>query len=121
MVRSEHKLQTKGHVEFLKNLTKEQQKIIIGSPYRYTLPWRHVWNENSLTTPCRITFDASDKTDSGMSLNDILPKGINQINSLLEIVINWRNGKFAMASDIEQMYNGIKLAETLAIEDVPLK
>ena len=111
IIRSENKLQTRGHVEFLKNLTPEQQKMINGSPYKYIFPWRPVYNQNSLTTPARLTFDGGDKTSTGVSLNDILPKGINQINSLLEIVIAWRNGRFAMASDIEQMYNGIKLQE----------
>ena len=111
IIRSENKLQTRGHVEFLKNLTPEQQKMIQGSPYKYIFPWRPVYNQNSLTTPARLTFDGGDKTSTGVSLNDILPKGINQINSLLEILISWRNGRFAMASDIEQMYNGIKLNE----------
>ena len=111
IIKSEQKLQARGHVAFVKDLDPEQQNKIKLSPAKYFLPWRPVWNENSLTTPCRLTFDASDKTSTGYSLNDILPKGMNHINSLLEIIISWRNGKFAMASDIEQMYNGIKLNE----------
>ena len=111
IIKSENKLQTRGHVEFLKNLTPEQQKMINGSPYKYVFPWRPVYNQNSLTTPARLTFDGGDKTSTGYSLNDILPKGINQINSLVELIVAWRNGLFAMASDIEQMYNGIKLEE----------
>ena len=111
VLHSEQKLQTRGHVDYLNNLTGDQQQLIEQCSFKYFLPWRPVWNEDSLTTPCRITFDAGDKTDTGVSLNDILPKGINQINSLLEIIIRWRNGKYAMASDIEQMYNGVRLSE----------
>ena len=88
VIKSENKLQTRGHVEFLKNLTPEQQKLITGSPVRYFFPWRPVYNPNSLTTPVRLTFDAGDKTSTGYSLNDILPKGVNQINSLRETVIS---------------------------------
>ena len=111
VLKSERKLQDRGHVEVVKNLAIDVQKQIEQSSFKYFLPWRPVWNKDSLSTPCRITFDASDITDSGVSLNDILPKGINQISSLLEIIIQWRNGKFAMSSDIEQMYNGCKLME----------
>ena len=111
VIRSHDKLKTKGHVASLMELTDEQRKIINGSPAQYYLPWRPVYNENSLSTPCRITWDGSDKTATGNSLNDILPKGINQINSLLEVVVGWRNGVFSMAGDFEQMYNGISLDE----------
>ena len=111
VIRSHNKLKTKCHVVSLKNLTDRQRKMINGSPRKYFLPWRPVYNESSLSTPCRITWDGSDKTATGLSLNDILPKGINQINSLLEVVINWRNGIYAMAGDFEQMYNGVLLDE----------
>ena len=40
-------------------------------------PWRVVENENSLSTPIRLVFDASMATKSGYSLNDIVAKGKN--------------------------------------------
>ena len=110
-IRSHDKLKTRGHVATLKELTDEQRKIIDGSPARYFLPWRPVYNENSLSTPCRITWDGSDKTDTGVSLNDILPKGINLINNLAIVVMQWRNGTYALTGDFEQMYNGLLLDE----------
>ena len=51
------------------------------------VPWRAVWNGNSISTPCRLFFDASQPTASGWTLNDILAKGKNNMNKLVEIVI----------------------------------
>ena len=111
VIKSHDKLLTKGHVSAVAKLPEDLQNNIHNSLNNYHLPWRPVYNESSLSTPCRMTFDASNKTASGLSLNDILPKGINQISSLIEIVLAWRNGVHAMAGDIEQMYNGILLDE----------
>ena len=111
VIRSHDKLKTRGHVAMLKELTEHQIKMIQGSPYKYILPWRPVHNEGSISTPCRITFDASDKTNTGTSLNDLLPRGINQINCLITVFMAWRNGQYAMAGDFEQMYNGVLLDE----------
>ena len=56
-------------------------------------------------------FDASQATDSGYSLNDILAKGRNSMNRLQEIVIRWSIHKVAYHTDIKTMYNRIKLRE----------
>ena len=73
------------------------------------MPWRFVHNENSITTPVRIVFDASSAIKTGYSLNDILAKGINSINSLLDIYIRFRSSVIAMHTDIKKMYNVVKL------------
>ena len=64
------------------------------------IPWRAVWNGNSISTPCRLVFDASQPTASGCSLN-----------KLVEIVISWSIHKIGYHTDIKKMYNSVKLVE----------
>ena len=111
VIESEAKLQQLGHVEFVKNLTAEQQEMLRNNPIQNFIPWRAVWNGNSISTPCRIVFDASQPTSSGVSLNDILAKGKNNMNKLVEIVIRWSSHKAAFHTDIKKMYNSVQLRE----------
>ena len=80
VVMSEQKLQTMGFVDFLENLSSSQKIKINDSKIQYFIPWRAVRNTNSLSTPCRLVFDASLTTSSGYSLNSILAKGRNNMN-----------------------------------------
>ncbi|XP_066912128.1 uncharacterized protein [Clytia hemisphaerica] len=89
ILQSEGKLQKLGYVEFVRNLPQDVQSRLHSSPIHYFIPWRAVWKGNSLSTPCRIVFDASQSTSSGYSLNDILAKGRNNLNRLQEILIRW--------------------------------
>ena len=75
------------------------------------IPWRAVWNGNSVSTPCRIVFDASQQTPSGTSLNDILAKGKNNMNKLVEIVIRWSKHRIGFHTDIKKMYNTVQLRQ----------
>ena len=104
-------MQQLGHVDFLDNLTNEQKCTIDESKINYFIPWRAVWNENSVTTPCRLGFDASQVTSSGYSLNSVLAKGRNNMNKLVEVCIRWSIHKFAFHTDIQKMYNSVKLSE----------
>ena len=70
-----------------------------------------MWNGNSISTPCRLVFDASQATASGWSLNDILAKWKNNMNKLVEIVIHWSMHKIGCHTDIKKMYYSVKLAE----------
>ena len=56
-----------------------------------TIPWRANWNENSLSTPCRFAFDASQQTDSNTNLGEISAKGKNNMSKLIE---SWSAGQF---------------------------
>ena len=87
VIKSEAKLQQLGYVKFLKDLPPELQKKITDQPVQNYIPWRAVWNKNSVSTPCRVVFDASQPTASGYSLNDILAKGRNNMNKLAEVFI----------------------------------
>ena len=80
-------------------------------PVQNYIPWRAVWKENSLSTPCRVVFDASSNTGNGFSLNDILVKGRNNMNKLAEIFIRWTTHAAALHTDVQKMYNTVKLQE----------
>ena len=54
-------------------------------------------------------FDASSKTSTGYSLNDILAKGTNNLILLINMVLSWRMGKSGLCGDIQQFYNTIML------------
>lgn len=108
VIKSKSKLQSLGHVEFVKNLTDQQQRMLEESNIKNYIPWRAVWKGSSVTTPCRLVFDASQATDSGYSLNDLLAKGRNNMNKLQEILIRWSMYPVAYHTDIQKMYNSVK-------------
>ena len=68
-----------------------------------------MWNEKSVSTPCRLVFDASQSTPDGCSLNSLLAKGNNSMNKLVEILVRWTVRKYAYHTDIQKMYNAIRL------------
>ena len=111
IIEAEAKMRELGFVDKLENLSSEQQAKILGSAMLHYLVWRVVYNPNSLSTPCRLVFDASHPTASGRSLNSILPKGMNSMNQLLQIVIRWFSLPFVFHSDVRKMYNTVKLNE----------
>ena len=107
-IESEKKLQDLGYVDWLENLDINDQDMIMNSPVKYFIPWRVVWS-NSVSTPVRTVFDASSKTASGYSLNDILPKGTNNLNNLVEIILRWKIKKFGYHTDVRKMYNSVQM------------
>ena len=111
VIASESKLQKLGYVEYIKNLPDEVRRSLAENNIHNYIPWRAVWKPSSLSTPCRMVFDASQPTSSGYSLNDVLAKGRNNMNKLVEIFIRWRIHQVAFHTDIQKMYNCVKLHE----------
>ena len=107
---SENKLQHLGHVTYVQNLL-QQQCMLSETDIKYYIPWRAVWKQNSISTPCRVPFDASQITNTGYSLNDVIAKVRNNMNKLLEIVLRWMTHQVAFHTDIQKMYNSIKLRQ----------
>ena len=97
-------MQALGFVDYVANLDGENREMIMSSKVKYFIPWRAVWNEKSLSTPCRLVFDASQGTRGGCSLNSLLAKGANGMNKLVEILIRWTVRKYAFHTDITKMY-----------------
>lgn len=103
------KLVDRGHITELKNLTPDQRQRIESSDVSYWIPWDVGFKETSTTTPARPTFDASSKTSTGFSLNDILAKGSADLVSMVSMVLDWLVGPIALCGDISQFYNTVLL------------
>ena len=112
VIASELKLQNMGHVDYVKNLSIEQQMKLKANPIQNYIPWSAVWKENSISTPCRVVFNASLPTESSLSLNDILAKGTNNMNVLVEVFLRWRVHAAAFHTDVQKMYNSVRLDES---------
>jgi hypothetical protein len=73
------------------------------------IPHHCVRNENSQTTKLRVVFDASTKTESGFSLNDVLQKGPAIQEELINILSRFRTHNFVLTADIKKMYRQIQV------------
>lgn len=77
----------------------------------YYLPHHAVVKESSLTTKCRVVFNASQKTDSGLSLNDVQFTGATLQNDIFAILLRFRRYRYVISADISKMYRQIKVKE----------
>jgi hypothetical protein len=109
LIAAEEKLQRLGKVDYVRNLSPEDQEMLKSNPIQNFIPWRIVFKDTSATTPARIVFDGSLPTASGKSLNDILPKGRNNLNKLQEIFIRWMVFPVGFHTDIQTMYPSVHL------------
>lgn len=77
------------------------------SSVKYLIPHHAVMKDDSTTTKLRVVFDASCRSSSNLSLNNILLKGPVVQSELFDLLIRFRFPKFAMSADIEKMYRQI--------------
>lgn len=73
----------------------------------YYLPHHAVVKLSSDTTKVRVVFDASAKTDRGVSLNDKLMVGPVIQDRLFIHLIRFRSHFFVLTADIEKMYRQV--------------
>ncbi|XP_061394371.1 uncharacterized protein LOC133329930, partial [Musca vetustissima] len=74
---------------------------------KYFIPHHCVLKPDSTTTKLRVVFDASAKTSSGQSLNDLMHTGPFVQSELFSILLRFRLPKFVFTTDIEKMYRQI--------------
>ena len=67
------------------------------------LPNHGVIRETSATTKLRVVFDASAKSSSGKSLNDVLSVGPTVQDNLLDILLRFRLHKIAFTAGVQKM------------------
>lgn len=75
------------------------------------LPHHGVIKSDSSTTKLRTVFNASCKTSSGNSLNDLMERGPNLQKDLTSLIISWRRHKYVVTADIEKMFRQILVRE----------
>ena len=75
------------------------------------LPHHCVLKPDSATTKLRVVFDASAKSSSGLSLNDVMLTGPTVQRSLFDIVLRFRCHKYVFTADVPKMYRQVEVHE----------
>ena len=76
----------------------------------YYIPHHPVFKPTSTSTKTRVVFDASAKTSSGVSLNDIMLVGPVVQRDLFSILAQFRMYQYVFTSDISKMYRQVLIA-----------
>ena len=104
------KLRSRAFVVPLTDLPPEiQNQLLDDQQTSYIIPWRTVWKATSISTPCRMVFDASSKTPGGDSLNNILAKGENNLAQIPALFLRFRSKQGGLTCDLTMAYNQIRL------------
>lgn len=93
-----------GHME----LVKDEDSEIEGETCY--LPHHAVRKEDSTSTKLRVVFEASSKTQTGISLNDILLKEPVIQDDIIYILARFRTHKYVLSADVEKMYRQIRVS-----------
>ncbi|KAG7307103.1 hypothetical protein JYU34_007243 [Plutella xylostella] len=93
--------------EDLGHLTKIERPT-----FGYMMPHHAVIRESSETSRLRVVFDASAKSSSNKSLNDIQCIGPVVQDDLFSILVRFRQHKYVLSGDITKMYRQISMDES---------
>lgn len=77
----------------------------------YFMPHQCVLRPESTSTKLRVVFDASCRTSTQLSLNDLLMIGPTIQEELYSTLIRFRTHKYAITADIEKMYRQVLVDE----------
>ena len=77
----------------------------------FYLPMHAVRKESSSTTKVRAVFDASAKSSTGVSLNDLLLVGPTVHPTLIDVLLRFRLHRIALTTDVSKMYRAVELTE----------
>lgn len=75
------------------------------------LPHHAVVREDKTTTKVRVVFNASQKNNRGVSLNDTLMVGPTLQAELRHTIMRWRTHSIGLVGDIIKMYRQIRVAD----------
>ncbi|XP_026684463.1 uncharacterized protein LOC113470313 isoform X3 [Diaphorina citri] len=75
----------------------------------YFIPCHLVVRLDKASSKFRVVYDASCKTNTGLSLNDLLHTGPKLYTDLLGVLLNFRLFEHALNGDIAKMFLNIKL------------
>ncbi|XP_072766647.1 uncharacterized protein [Anoplolepis gracilipes] len=74
---------------------------------QYYMPHHCVTKDSSRTTKLRVAFNASNRGNNGISLNDALMVGLVLQQDLFSILVRFRKFKYALRADIAKKYRQI--------------
>lgn len=83
--------------------------------FAYFLPHHCVMKPDSSSTKLRVVFDASAKSETGLSLNDVMKVGPTVQSSLFDIILLFRTFRYTFTADVSKMYRQI-LIDSLHIK-----
>lgn len=98
---------TLNHME-LTSSAETYDNVRYGSFY---LPHHAVIRPESKSTKVRVVFNASKKSSTGVSLNDVLHTGPCLQNDLMNVILRWRFFQYVFNGDIQKMYRQIYVHE----------
>lgn len=93
-----------GHM--VEAVGREEDRIENGHGCCY-LPHHAVVKRDRITTKVRVVFDASRKTTSKASLNNVLMVGPTIQDDLFNILVRWRQHRVVFNADAEKMYRQV--------------
>ena len=105
------KLRSRGHLKYYQDLNIDEIRKLEAAEASYIIPWDVQFKESSISTPTCLVLDASTKTNSGYSLNNILCIGIPDLVKLYDVVLEWQVGPVVIVGDISQFYPSVGLYE----------
>ncbi|XP_076298577.1 uncharacterized protein LOC143217822 [Lasioglossum baleicum] len=75
----------------------------------FYLPHHSVIRESSSTTKVRVVFNGSNRTNYGISVNDLQHVGPKLQTDLADVITRWRRYFYVFTADIEKMYRQIRV------------
>lgn len=103
------------YVEFMNEFQNLQHMSLVINPNRlkphYYIPHHCVLKPTSTSTKLRVVFDASCRTTSQKSLNDILIVGPTIQRDLYTLLLKFRLYQFAISADIVKMFRQVLIHE----------
>ena len=88
-----------GHAELV-----TPEDLNVPTSEDFYLPMHAVHKQSSSTANIRAVFDASMKSASGVSLNDILMVGPTVHPQLVDVLISFQMHRIALITDVSKMY-----------------
>ena len=91
---------------YARKLTKEEREKV--SDKTWYLPHHPVFDPRKPDKP-RVVFDTAAHPYKGKSLNSSLCKGPDLLNSLMGVLLRFRNHNIAIITDTEAMFDQVKV------------
>ena len=104
-----NKLITRGFVSTEQEFTALERAIVDENQTPYHIPTSIVFKSSSISSPSRVCLDGSAKTNTGYSINDLLPKGGLSL-SIGSLIQNWKAFPIAASGDLANYYCRFALA-----------